>query len=348
MLLSVVIAILFFGFIIFLHELGHFLAARSFGVTVHEFAVGMGPTLVSKKSKKTGTLYSLRALPFGGYVSMAGEDEDSEDPGAFCNQKKSARFIILFAGAFMNLLLGFVLMLFCVGGAKQLYSNTIQQFLVLDETGQPVTDYQGLQVGDQLLAVNGMRLHVRYDYLFAAMRAQDTPSTLALCRNGEKLTVSDFVFPTLSEDGELYGNPNFFMPAVKEKTVFSVLYDTCFQTASVVKMVVVSLYDVITGRYGAGAVSGPVGVVQEVQQTVHYGPLALMFLISMITINIGVFNLIPFPALDGGRLVFILLELLLRRPVNKKTENFINFMGLVLLFGVMLMITFKDILRLIV
>ena len=326
MFISVLIAVLFFGIIIFLHELGHFLAARRFGVTIFEFSIGMGPKIFSRRSRKSAVLYSLRALPIGGYVRMAGEDESSDDPDAFCNKGKFARFVILFAGAFMNLLLGFLLMLLCVSFSKGLYSNTIDRFLAPDENGNAV----------------------RYDTLFAAMRSKGEPVTLTVRRGGSIVEIEDFSFPKTTEGGEVYGDAGFFVPTVKEKTPLTVLHDTFFQTASVIRTVYLSIYDLITGRFGTEAVSGPVGVVTEVSESVRYGWRSLLFLIAMITINIGVFNLLPFPALDGGRIVFLLIEALIGRKIDRQVEGIVNFAGLMLLFALMLFVTFKDILKLFV
>ena len=319
MFISVLIAVLFFGIIIFLHELGHFLAARRFGVTIFEFSVGMGPKIFSRRSRKSAVLYSFRALPIGGYVRMAGEDESSDDPDAFCNKGKFARFVILFAGAFMNLLLGFLLMLLCVSFSKGLYSNTIDRFLATDENGNAVTEYRGLCVGDELLKVDGTRLFVRYDTLFAAMRSKGEPVTLTVRRGGSIVEIEDFPFPKTTEGGEVYGDAGFFVPTVKEKTPFTVLHDTFFQTASVIRTVYLSIHD-----------------------------RSLLFLIAMITINIGFFNLLPFPALDGGRIVFLLIEALIGRKVDRQVEGIVNFAGLMLLFALMLFVTFKDILKLFV
>lgn len=347
MVIAILFAVLFFGLIILLHELGHFLAARYFGVTVHEFSIGMGPKILSKKSRSGITTYTLRAIPCGGYVSMAGEDDASDDPNAFCNKSKHARFVILAAGAFMNLLLGFLLMLCCVIGSESLYSNTVDRFLLSDTDGQAVVEYQGLCVGDELLAINDTPLRVRYDYVFAAMRAADTPVKLTVRRDGAVLTVENFVFPTYIENGQRFGNPNLFVPSEKEKSIYTVLHDTFFQTTACIKTVIVTLYDLAIGRYGTEAVSGPIGVVSEVSQTARQGALAVLYLLSMITINIGVFNLLPFPALDGGRIVLLLIEQICRRPLNKKFENALNLLGLMLLFGMMILITLQDISRLI-
>lgn len=345
MIVTVLIAIFLFGIIIFVHELGHFLSARKFNVTVNEFSIGMGPKLFSKTAHN-GTAYSLRALPIGGYVSMAGEDEYSNDPNAFNNKPKLQRLVILASGAVMNIVLGLLIMLICVTFSQNLYSNTIEQFLIKDDSGEFVTEYNGLKIGDRITKVGNEYLYVRYDYVFAAMRAGNTPQDITVVRNGNTIVIEDFTFPTAIENGIEIGNPTFFIPTIKAKNVFTVLHDTFYQTLSVVKMVLYSLFDIVSGNFTPETVSGPVGVVSEINETAKDGIRPLLFLISIITINIGVFNLLPFPALDGCRILFLLIELIIRRPLNKKIESYINYAGLLVLFSLMIIITFKDILAL--
>ena len=346
MLFSVLLAVFFFGILIFVHELGHFLAARYFGVSIFEFSIGMGPAIFSKRSRKSAILYSLRALPIGGYVRMAGEEEITDDPDAFCNKGKFPRFVILLAGAFMNLCLGLILMFLCVCLSKGLYSNTIERFSFTDSSGNAAVEYQGLKVGDEILKIDNQRLFVRYDLVFSAMRTKGEPVTLTVRRDGNVMQIQNFSFPETKENGEIFGNAAFFVPKMKEKTIGVVLHDTFFQTTSVVRTVVLSLYDLCTGRYGTDAVSGPVGVVNEVRESVRYGFRTVLFLMSMITINIGVFNLLPFPALDGGRIFFLIIEALIGKKPNRRIEEIVNFAGLAILFSFMIFITFKDIIKL--
>ncbi len=341
MIITVLISVILFGTIIFIHELGHFMMARRFNVSVDEFSIGMGPKIFSKE--KNGTVYSLRALPIGGYVSMAGEDEYSSDPNALHNKKKWQRFMIFASGALMNILLGFIVMLIYVSFSGNIYTNKIESFLVADDTGAYVTQYNGLHKNDEIIKINGEYINVRYDYVFAAIRSEDKACDITVLRNGKRTIVSDFKFPTFTENGEEYGNPSFFVPYIKSKNVLTVLHESFFQTVSVVKTVVYSLYDIVTGNFSPEAVSGPVGVVSEIHETVKIGLLPLMFLFCIITINIGVFNLLPFPALDGGRILFLLIEAIIRRPLNKKIETFVNLAGLAILFSAMILITFKDI-----
>ena len=335
MAISIILAVLGFGIIILVHELGHFITARLFKVTVNEFSIGMGPKLFSKK--RNGTVYSLRALPVGGYVSMAGEEEESDDPNSFDKKSAFARFIILFSGAFMNLLLGFVLMLLCVVSSNAIYSNKIEAFLEKD-----AAEYCGLAIGDEIIAVNGDSVGTRHDYLFTSMRVKGS-CTLTVKRNGEKIDIPNFSFGQLTSDEMTVSDPSFFIPAQKEKTFFNVLYETAGRTGASVKMVFFSLIDLVSGKYSMEAVSGPVGVVNEIHESAKYGFESVVFLLALIAINIGIFNLLPFPALDGGRIFFIGIEKIIRRPINKKVETAINFAGLMILFGFMIAITFKDI-----
>ncbi len=347
MAVSIITAIIFFGVIIFVHELGHFLTARLFGVKINEFSIGMGPKLVSSRSEKSGILYSLRILPVGGYVSMDGEDEHSNDKNAFCNKKAWQRFIILSAGAFMNVALGFIIIICTITLSDNVYSNKIDSFLVRDESGNIVTEYQGLFEGDEIIAINSEKIHVRYDYVFSAMRTKGNSCSLTVKRDDATVVIENFRFPTTEENGGTFGNPTFFIPQTITKTVFSVIREASYQTVSVVKMVLYSLHDLLRGGFSKEAVSGPVGVVSEISETAKLGLSALFTMISLITINIGVFNLLPFPALDGGRIVFLLFETITRKKISDKTEGFINFMGLVILFGFMIFITYNDILKLV-
>lgn len=342
MLISVIISILFFGLIIFLHELGHFVFAKRYGVDVTEFSVGMGPKIFSKTASD-GTVYSVRMLPFGGFVAMDGEDEESDSPDAFCNKSAPQRLCVLAAGATMNLILGLLLTLFVVLFSDNIYSNRIEGFAVTDSDGKALTEYQGLLPGDEIIKINDDRIYVRYDYVFSAMRAGNEKCSLTVKRDGQNITITDFEFPIIKSGSSEYGNPNFFIPSVKEKTLYSVLQETFCQTSTSIKMVYCSLYDILTGRHSVSDVSGPVGVVKEISNSTREGALSTLFLLSMITINIGVFNLLPFPALDGGRILMIIIESVTKKRVNKRIEGYINAAGLIILFALMIAVTLKDI-----
>ncbi len=349
MAIYIIFGILMFGFLIFIHELGHFLAARAFGVGIYEFSIGMGPKLISKKGK-SGTAYSLRLLPIGGFVSMVGEDEEvTDDESALSAKPVWQRIIIVAAGAFMNILLGLIITAGIVIFGGKIYSAQIDYFNFVDETGTRVEmdSWQGLYEGDEILKVGNRRIFVRSDLVYEAMDIADTPVTLTVRRNGEIITIENFVFPTSTESGVVFGNANFFMPQVLAKTPLEIAKQSVFQSVSVLRMIWASLIDTVTGRYGADAVSGPVGVVSEIKETAQYGFESLMFLVMIITMNLGLVNLLPLPALDGGRLVFYIIELVRRKPINPKYENYINLAGMALLLMLMVFVTINDIGKLI-
>lgn len=343
---SIIFGILMFGVIIFVHELGHFLTAKWTGVGINEFSIGMGPKILSKKGRD-GVLYSLRLLPIGGYVSMIGEDEDVDDERALCKKPVWKRFIVMAAGSFMNLFLGFAIMLILVGVSQNIYSTTIEDLRVVDTDGNFLDEYQGLREGDKILKIDNKRIRVQYDYSFTAMRVGREPCDITVLRNGEKLIIENFRFPTFTESGVEFGNPNFFVPEKLEKNIGTVLYNGFFQSVSAVKLVFSSLVDLVSGKYGVEAVSGPVGVIGEIGETAKLGYEALLFLVSIIAINIGIMNLLPLPALDGGRIFFLLIELIRGKPIKPEHEGYVHFAGIVLLLAFMVFVTYNDIIKLI-
>lgn len=338
--LYVLLAIFIFGVLILIHEAGHFLFARLFRVTVHEFAIGMGPKVISHTSKKSGIAYSLRLLPFGGFVSMAGEDEESDDPNAFNRKPVWQRFIITAAGAAVNLLAGILVMGILVATSKALPSTTIHHF---DEKS---TSVQYLQEKDQITAVDGTRVYTFNDLLYEIMRKGVEPIDITVKRNGTEITVADVVFPTITDSGVVFGNVDF-IPYAEAKTPLNILKHACVRSASTIKMIWESLYDLVSGRYGVEAVSGPVGVTQAMSEAASTGIANLVYLAVVISMNLGIMNLLPLPALDGGRLVFLLVEGIRRKPVSPRIEGYIHFAGLAVLMLLMVFVTFKDIIGLI-
>lgn len=338
--LYVLLAIFIFGVLILIHEAGHFLFARLFRVTVHEFAIGMGPKVISHTSKKSGIAYSLRLLPFGGFVSMAGEDEESDDPNAFNRKPVWQRFIITAAGAAVNLLAGILVMGILVATSKALPSTTIHHF---DEKS---TSVQYLQEKDQITAVDGTRVYTFNDLLYEIMRKGVEPIDVIVKRNGTEITVADVVFPTITDSGVVFGNVDF-IPYAEAKTPLNILKHACVRSASTIKMIWESLYDLVSGRYGMEAVSGPVGVTQAMSEAASTGIANLVYLAVVISMNLGIMNLLPLPALDGGRLVFLLVEGIRRKPVSPRIEGYIHFAGLAVLMLLMVLVTFKDIIGLI-
>jgi regulator of sigma E protease len=333
------VAILIFGLLVFVHEGGHFLAARMFGVQVDEFAIGMGPKILSHKSKKSGTSYSWRLFPIGGFVSMPGEDEQSNIENGIDKKPAWQRFIITAAGAFMNLVLGIVVMFILVISTRSLASNTIYCFT------DGATPNQ-LMVNDTIIAVDGVRTHTGNEVVYEIMHKAIKPIDITVIRNGEKLTLEDVVFETKTDSGVTIGEPNFFVYS-DEPTFLNSVKHAWYRSLSTIKMIWDSLIDLLTGRYGVEAVSGPVGVTQAIGQAAKTGVSNLVYLAVVISMNLGVFNLLPFPALDGGRLVFITFEMITRRRLDPKIEGYIHLAGITILILLMIFITAKDIVSLI-
>ena len=340
----IVLALLIFGFLIFIHELGHYLAARRFGVTIHEFAIGMGPKLLTKVSKKTGISYSIRVFPIGGFVSMEGEDTESEDENAFHKKAVWKRIIITAAGAFMNIVIGILVMVILVATQEGLLSNKISR-LPVDENGVNYCANGGLRVGDEFYAVEGTRVHIVNETFYEIMRKGIEPLDITVIRDGEKITFEDVVFPTFEEQGIILGTIDFNVDW-EEKTFGNVLKHAFFRSTSTIKMIWESLVDLVTGRYGMEAVSGPIGVTQALGEAAKQGFSNLVYLAVVISMNLGVMNLLPLPALDGGRLLFQFVELVARRPIKREIEGYIHFAGLVLLMILMVVIAVKDVIGL--
>ncbi len=342
--LYILLAILIFGFLIMIHELGHFLTARLFKVTVHEFSIGMGPKLLQKKSKKSGIAYSLRLLPIGGYVSMEGEDTESEDENAFYKKPVWQRIIVTSAGALTNILVGVLVMILLVSTQNNLLSNRIGAFIYNDE-GVCYAESGGLAIGDVITHVDGTPVHIGNETFYEIMRQGIEPIDITVIRNGEKVVIKDVAFGQTADSGAVFGVMDFKVYA-EEKTPLTVLKHGFFRSVSTVKMIWESLIDLITGRYSMEVVSGPVGVTKALGEAAQSGIADLVYLSVFISMNLGVMNLLPLPALDGGRLLFQFIELIRRKPVPTKIEGYVHFAGLVLLMILMVVICVKDVITL--
>ena len=331
-LITVLASVFVFGIVIFIHELGHFLTAKFSGIQVNEFALGMGPTLFS--FTRGGTKYGLRLFPIGGFVSMEGEDEESEEAGSFTKAPVGNRILVTVAGA---------VMLVCVVCSQQLISTrTVAEFYEGSSTQQ-----SGLQVGDTIVAVNGRRCFIANDIIYEFARTQQGQADLTVLRDGKRVQLDNVVFDTYEENGVNQLVIDFKVLGEK-KTVGSVLKEAGNWTLSLGRMVVLSLTDLITGRIAVNNLSGPVGIVSAISEASSLGLSSLLMLLALITINLGIFNLLPIPALDGGRLVFLIIETIRRKPISQKYEIAINAAGFILLIGLMIFATFNDITKLIV
>ncbi len=340
--IPILIAIIIFGILIFIHELGHYISARLFGVTIYEFAIGMGPQLIKWTSKKTGIKYSLRAFPIGGYVTMVGEDEEADVPGSLHKKPVWQRLIVMSAGSLMNLLLGFLLMFIMVLSSGALGSTTIAR---MQEGGNSPTELSGLRTGDTILKIGESPVHTAVELIYEVMRNGTEPLDVVIKREGQKMTLPNVTFATSSENGMIFGNIDFLVEA-DPKTPASILKHTWFQSVSSIKMIWQSLFDLVSGRYGIEQVSGPVGVTQAIGEAASVGASSLLYLCTLIAMNLGIFNLLPLPALDGGRIVFLMIELIRGKPIKREYEGYIHFAGIVVLLLLMVFITYKDLVKL--
>ena len=343
----VLIAILFFGLIIFIHELGHFIFAKLFKVKVNEFALGMGPTLIKKK--KNDTTYALRLFPIGGFVAMEGEDEDSEVEGSFSSKPVWQRMIITAAGATFNLILGLIICSILLSTSDLIATPVIRNFY---ETSVSNSE-NGLREKDRILKVDGTKVYsASYDLSYLMQRSGDNKFDFTVLRDGEKVELKDVEFATKTgEDGRQTIIYDFSIVGIVP-TFKNVLSYTFSEAVSIGRMVYMSLFDLCTGHYRLSDLSGPVGTVQIIAEVAsesvsRFDFSFLLQIMALITINIGLFNVLPIPALDGGRLFFMFIELIFRKPVPQKYERWIHAAGMVLLLLFMAVISFNDILKLI-
>ena len=345
--LYAILAILIFGLLVAIHEFGHFSAAKLCGVRVEEFAIGMGPALWKKQ--KGETLYSLRAVPFGGYCAMTGEDGESDDPRAFGNQKAWKRLLILVAGSFNNFLLGFLIVLILQMSSGYVPSPTITAFM----DGCPYDSAEALQVGDRFERINGHRIVVQSDV--NRWLTYEGEYDLELRRDGGTVKLENFRleksdFPQGRYFGFLFGS--------YEKAGFGqnlrAAWDT---TRDYVSLVWESLRMLVHGQVGVNDLAGPVGIVDMMattgaQQETTADALWMIFSFgAFIAVNLAVMNMLPIPALDGGRvfllLVTALIEAVTRKKINPKFEGYIHAAGMVLLLALMAYVLLHDIFRLV-
>lgn len=340
LIVKILAALFVFGLVVFVHELGHFVTAKMSGIKVNEFAIGMGPTLFH--FGKGETKYALRLFPIGGFVSMEGEDEESNDERSYTRAPLKNRILVIIAGGIMNLILGFVILTILVSNEHAITSRTVAEFLP-----KASTQASGLQVGDEIVGVNGRRCFIANDLIYEFLRTQNGIADLEVIRNGQHLTLDNVKFDTQpTEDENLKTIVIDFKVLPIEKTPITVVKEAGLWTCSLARMVFLSVMDLITGRVAVNTLAGPVGVVSVISDAVSYGWDSLAMVMALITINLGVFNLLPVPALDGGKLFLLLVEAIRRKPIPEKYEIFINSAGFVLLMGLMVFATFNDIAKL--
>jgi len=344
--MTIIFAILLFSLLIFVHELGHFLAAKASGVRVNEFSMFMGPAIFKKQVGDT--LYALRCIPFGGYCAMEGENEDTDDPHSFQKAAWWKRLIILVAGSFMNLVAGFLILAIVFAPAKQFVVPVIDSA----EVGCTVVREDGLHVGDEILKLDGVNIYVQSDFSTLLQLNPGDTHDIVVNRNGEKLVFEDYLmekhlFP--GEETERYG----FSFAVEDATFGKKLEYAFNSGLNVIRSVRLSLKMMFSGQAGLSDMSGPVGIVQMMSDTASASPtmldaiLNVLYIGGFLAINLAVMNMLPIPALDGGRVVGLLLtvaiEKITRKKLDAKYEGYIHGVGMVLLLALMAFILFKDI-----
>ena len=337
--LYILLTFLLLDVLVILHEGGHFLVARASGITVNEFSVGMSPAVFSRVSKKSGVKYSVRAFPIGGFVSMAGEDDSSDDPGAFRNVSRLKRLATVLAGPLVNIAVGFLVMVIVVLMSVPV-STTVAEF-----TDGSKSDSYGLSAGDRIVKVNSVRVLTGNELIYEIMMQGSSPVDLEVVRDGERIELKGVEFPVITEEGVDFGDCDFLL--YRERTTPGVLIRHAFsRSVSTVKMVFDSLGGLLTGRFGLQSVSGPIGISEAVGQAVGVSFASLLYLFAVISVNLGIMNLLPLPVLDGGRILTIIIAMIIRRDPPPAFERAVNTVGFILLMGLTLVITFKDIFKL--
>ena len=310
----ILVAIVIFGLIVFIHEFGHFLFAKIFKIRVNEFAIGFGPAIFKKK--KGETLYAIRILPFGGYCAMEGENGESDDERAFYKAKPIKRIIVVAAGAVFNIILGFILMvsLVSISGAVQEKNLIATTSIAAFEDNATTNKNNGLKVKDEIYKIDGRRIFSVEEISYMLGTAKSNKVDITVIRNGEKKELKNVEFLSKKSHGKTYLTIDFKFLGAKANFA-NCVKEGFYRTVSYSRIVFMSLGDLISGKFGLNYVSGPVGVTQVVSQAVTStaknglvdGFLPLLRILGLITINLGVFNLLPIPALDGSRILFIIV-----------------------------------------
>ena len=350
--MGIIIAILVFGIIVTVHEFGHFICAKLSGIKVNEFAVGMGPKIIQKK--KGETMYSLRALPIGGYCAMESEDSTNSDARSFRNAKLWKRMIVLVAGATMIFILGLVMLIAMVCMMTDVPTTEIKGFAGVKEDDGSITYYAesyncGLRHGDKFKKIDGISVFSDLDVSYILATSKLDKHEVTVERENEKIEFSDVVFKNTMEGG---GTVDFGL-VYAGKNPLSVMKCSGQYFMSMTHLVGLSIKQLFSGEVKKEEVSGPVGVVDaisdatEESESILDAIFNLLYMSSLITINVGIFNLLPIPGLDGGRLLFCFIELIRRKPVKPEHEGYVHLAGMVLLFGLMIFATYNDITRLI-
>lgn len=346
MLLNLIYFILVLGIIVLIHESGHFLFAKLCGIYVYEFSIGMGPKLFSKKGKNGETEYCIRAIPIGGFVSLAGEevDDDKKVPENRKLYAKKAwqRFLVMFFGAGFNFIFA-VLILFVIG---LVYGSTTSKPIISQVVKDNPAEIAGLQDGDKVIAINNRKVKTSDDIsLFLQIVDKDKPVEFKVQRDGKEYTFD--VTPVKEEvEGQDVYRIGVLINNEKKQGLGAAIEYAFIKTGSLFRQMFVTLESLFTGSVSVNQFSGPVGIYNIVGTQAKAGFANILYLIALLSINVGFINLIPFPAFDGGRILFLMIEKIKGSPIKPETENKIHTIGFLLLMILMVYITFNDILRL--
>ncbi|MGI6752077.1 MAG: RIP metalloprotease RseP [Anaerovoracaceae bacterium] len=326
-MVTAIYAIVIFCLLIFVHELGHFLTAKAVGIKVNEFALGMGPKILSFGKKET--TYSLRAFPIGGFVSMEGEDEDSDHERAFNKKPAWARAIVIVAGSVMNFLTAIVIIAIIV-----LIVGVTTNVIGIVSPGSPAEE-AGLLPGDRIVAIEGASIDSWQDVINGIGGSQGDRISLTVERGNERISIiSDF---ENSEGRRIIGiqskPEHAVLPAIKAG-VLNILYWT--------REMFFFLGQLFTGQGSMNDLMGPVGIVSTINDQAKYGILSIANLAALISLNLAIVNMLPFPALDGGKLLFLVIRRVTGKAITDEMEGKIHFAGLMLLFGLMIYLVIQD------
>ncbi len=344
--MTIVYFILILGIIVFIHELGHFIFAKKAGIYCYEFSIGMGPKLIGKKFKSE-TEYCIRLIPLGGFVSMAGEsvEEDKKIPKNKRLQNKTwlQRFLTIFAGPFFNFILAFVLLFFTglIFGAP----STKPVVGMIEENS--AAEKAGLVVGDKILSINDKKVH-NWDQVIMKLQLINNDDPVDFKIQKEDGTIKNIEITPKKQTVDDVTSYHFGVGMIQETShglVASIQYAGS-KLYSLTQSMVTVIGGLFTGKISLGNISGPVGIYSIVGDSAKSGISSLLYLMAYLSINVGFINLIPLPAFDGGRILFLIIEKIKGSPVNAKVENMFHYIGFFVLIGLMILVTFNDILRL--
>lgn len=339
--LSLICAVLIFCAIVIIHEFGHFIAARKCGVDVQEFAIGMGPVIFKKQGEHT--LFTLRLLPLGGFCSMGEDDVPAEDNvNSFRSKPVLSRIVIISAGAVMNLILGLILSF-----AVLLIEGSFTTNIVAEVVEGSGCEAAGLSQMDVVKEVNGLHIFTAGDIIYQLRNDEDGYIDLVIERDGERISLDGVPFELQidSETGERVLKYDFFVYG-KKLTAADLVPQALNKFAYYGRLILLSLRDLLTGKYGLNTLQGPVGIASAITESAKTMGFDIGYLLDMgmlISINVGIFNLLPLPALDGGRLVFLIIEAVRRKALKPETEGMVHFVGFALLMLLMFAVTFNDV-----